>query len=370
MQQNKVKRVVFVQKFVPHYRLPLFELLRERLATQGIEFILVYGRPDPYEGSKIKMEFPEWGIKVRSLIIPLPGRYVYIQGSPRFVKKGDVVIVEHASKLIDNYVLFLLQQVGFLHLCYFGHGHNFQDAHELKIAAYIKKLMVKRISRWFAYTEMSVASLTAQDVEPEKIVTVNNSLVRKNLVDESTVTRNQSDFVYIGGLYADKRLDFLLESAQLVVAKHPEFRLHIVGDGPEADKISKFSSENSWCTYHGSLYNEDRERMLYRCNAILMPGLVGLVAIDSFHFAAPILSTNCGQHSPEVVYLKDGENATILDNPDSTEEFAQAIERQLTDKVWSEKLRQGCRESADVYSIENTADRFIKGILSIGHTKP
>jgi len=35
-----VKRVVFIQKFVPHYRLPLFESLRDKLHKNNIEFIL------------------------------------------------------------------------------------------------------------------------------------------------------------------------------------------------------------------------------------------------------------------------------------------------------------------------------------------
>ena len=70
-----VQRVVFVQKFVPHYRLPLFENLREQFAKKGVDFILIYGQPDAYEGSKIRMEYPEWGKRVKSFIIPLPGKF-------------------------------------------------------------------------------------------------------------------------------------------------------------------------------------------------------------------------------------------------------------------------------------------------------
>lgn len=360
-----IKRVVFVQKFVPHYRLPLFELLKEKLAAHNIEFILVYGQPDPFEGSKIKMMFPEWGRRVKSLIIPLPGRYVYLQGSPRFVKKGDVVIVEHASKLLDNYVLFFLQQIGFLHLCYFGHGHNFQDAHELKIAAKIKNAMVARISRWFAYTDMSVKSLVNQNVDPKRIVTVNNTLTKSTLLSEEDVTRNKNKFLYIGGLYADKRLDFLLNAGKLVHETNPGFELHLVGTGPESESIAAFADANDWCVYHGSVYGEERDRILYESSAILMPGLVGLVAIDSFHFASPIISTNCGQHSPEVIYLENGANAVILEDEGTEASYAAAVSKFLNDDAWSEQLRQGCRDAADTYTIENTAERFVSGILSI-----
>ena len=66
-------RVVFVQKFVPHYRLPFFEGVRAALAARGIEFVLLYGRPDPYEGSKVRTVRPEWGVELDARILRVRG---------------------------------------------------------------------------------------------------------------------------------------------------------------------------------------------------------------------------------------------------------------------------------------------------------
>jgi len=355
--------VVFVQKFVPHYRLPLFELLKEKLAARGVEFVLIYGQPDPFEGSKIRMEFPSWGTRVKSLIIPLPGRYLYWQGAPFKGRKGDVVIVEHASKLLDNYVLFALQQIGFLRLCYFGHGRNFQDAHEIWVARKIKRLMVARVYRWFAYTQMSVDALVDQGVDPSIIVSVNNTLKHKATLDEGQVERESERLVYIGGLYKDKRIDFLLEAATLVQSRHPGFRLDIVGAGPQVDRVQRFADAHDWCDYHGEVYGEDRDRILFRSSAIAMPGLVGLVAVDAFHYASPVLTTNCGQHSPEVAYLADGVNSLILEDEGTPESYAAMIDRFLSAPALVARLREGCRASAKEYTIDATADRFVDAIV-------
>ena len=362
---KKINRVVFVQKFVPHYRLPLFEALRSKLEAKGIEFVLVYGQPDPYEGSKIKMMFPEWGTRVKSLIIPLPGRYLYWQWAPFKVRKGDVVIVEHASKLLDNYFIFLLEQLNFVHMCYFGHGRNFQDAHELWLAKVIKKLMLKRVSRWFAYTDMSKDSLLDQGVDVDIITTINNTLIHNTALSEAEVTRETHTLTYIGGLYADKRIEFLLEAAEKVKKRVPEFNLRIIGTGPLKEMVENFAETHSWCHYEGEVYGDDRDRMLFESTGIAMPGLVGLVAVDSFHFACPILSTNCGQHSPEVAYLEHGENALILSDEGTTDTYADMVCEFLTDRDLNEKLRQGCRDGANTYTIDDTADRFVDGILKI-----
>lgn len=362
---NNIKRVVFVQKFVPVYRLPLFEALKDKLAEHGIEFILLYGDPDPFYGSKIKMAYPNWGVKVNNRIIFILDRYIYWQGAIFKAKKGDIFICEHAARLLDNYPLFLAQQLSFIKLCYFGHGKNFQDNHEFRISAALKRMIVKRISKWFAYTRISAAALENQGVPSNKITVVNNTLINSVALSEKDIERSDFDFVYIGGLYDDKRLDFLLESSLLIKKQFPSFRLHIVGVGPELQKVLDYSERNAWCTYHGSLYGKDRERLLFKSSAILMPGAVGLVAIDSFHFATPIISTANGQHGPEIAYLEHEENYLTLPDLGTTEAYAKLVLRFLNDSTLSTKLRNNCRASADTYTIDNTANAFIEGILGL-----
>jgi len=360
-----VKRVVFIQKFVPHYRLPLFESLRDQLKKNNIEFILIYGSPDPYEGSKIKMSYPEWGIKVDSKIFKFFGRYLYWQGAIHKVRKGDIVIAEQAAKLLDNYILYFMQQFGYIKFCYFGHGKNFQNKYEIPISRFIKKLMLKRISCWFSYTNMSTDALLEQGVSVDKIQTVNNTLQKTNTLTEKDVTRIDHKLVYIGGLYNDKRIEFLLESAELIYQSCKGIELHIIGSGPLADLVRSFATTNTWCKYYGSAYGEDRDRLLFSSSAILMPGLVGLVAVDSFHYACPIITTNCGQHSPEYCYLENNTNSLILDDEGNPASYANLVLEFLNDQTLRSSVRQGSRNSADEYTIDDTASNFVKGIMRL-----
>ena len=354
-------RVVFVQKFVPHYRLPFFERFRDALAERGIELVLVYGPPDPFEGSKVRTESPAWGVRTDTRFFRVRGRWLYRQNAGRHVRPGDLVIVEHAAKLLDNYGLYLASRRGRIGFGYFGHGENFLVDGELRVSSRVKRAMLGNVTRWFAYTEVSRASLVAQGVDDELVTVVNNTLPApaSRLEDEPV---RESSFLYIGGLYADKRLDVLLEAATVVAASHPAFELHVVGDGPLRSMLDEAASSRSWLRVHGPLYGVERDRMLARSAAILMPGAVGLVAIDSLHFRCPVLTTDSRAHGPEIAYLEHDVNALFAEAPVGVDGFVAVLRGFVEEPGLAARLRAACAASAERYTMEDMVARFVAGV--------
>ena len=353
------RRVVFVQKFVPHYRLGFFEGVRAELARRGIELVLVHGPPDPYEGSKVRTVSPDWGVRVDTRHLHVRGRWLYRQRAGRFVRRGDLVVVEHAAKLLDNYGLYARCLAGRIRMSYFGHGENFQSVHELGTSRTLKRAML-HVTRWFAYTEVSRRSLLSQGVKDERITVVNNTLAAPEL-PAPMPERAPGRCLYVGGLYEDKRLGFLISSCARVAERVEGFELHVVGAGPLEALVREAAARHPWLVHHGALYGEERARLLGSSQAILMPGLVGLVAIDSFHFGAPLITSHAGQHSPEIAYLEDDVNA-LFDGADGDEaSYAALVERFLGDATLAERLRRACARSAATYTLERMVQRFCDG---------
>jgi len=357
-----MSRVVFVQKFIPHYRQPMFNKLRELLENEGIEFVLAYGPADPIEDSKVKMEFPNWGIKTNSTIINIFGRYLYWQKIHRIVKKNDIVIVEHAAKLLDNYWLYLLNRFGFLKMCYFGHGKNFQSDYEFRVTKWLKQLMLKKVSYWFAYTDKSIEILREQGVDQSIITSVNNTLEADPFLDPYA-DYDKNAFAYIGGLYNIKRLDILVDAAKIIAQRNTDFRLHIIGQGPEMPMLQKMAEPLDWLILHGSLYGEERGKILSSVAGILMPGAVGLVAIDSFSAQKPIITTEDALHGPEIAYLSNDVNSVIVPGIGSADSYAQSVLALLDDPERFAKLVDGCAKSSGRFTIDNMAKNFFDGIM-------
>lgn len=351
-------KIVFVQKFVPHYRLPFFDGVKKRLAEKGIEFTLVYGDPDPFEGSKVRTVSPDWATRVDSTILRVFGRYLYWQGASGHVARGDLVIVEHAAKLLDNYLLFFRHLTGTIGYAYFGHGENFQSKYELSVSRWLKRLMLKNVSQWFAYTDVSRRSLLRQGVSDEKITVVNNTLSVADRYRPDSIEKSDGHFVYIGGLYKDKNLELLFAAGEHLSQNNPHFVLHVIGDGPLRPMVEAATARHAWLRYHGALYGTERDALLATSNAILMPGLVGLVIIDAFLYEAPIITSASGQHSPEIAYLEAGVNGLVDTAATGADSFAATVQTLIDDAALATRLRRGCRESLAQYSIDRMVDRF------------
>ena len=114
---------------------------------------------------------------------------------------------------------------------------------------------------------------------------------------------------------------------------------------------------------HGALYGEARDAVLVRSSAILMPGLVGLIAIDAFQFARPLITSDAGEHSPEIAYLEDGVNALIARGDAVTaRDYADTVLRFVDSPELQGRLRAGCRKAAERYSIEAMVGNFHDGV--------
>jgi glycosyltransferase involved in cell wall biosynthesis len=100
---------------------------------------------------------------------------------------------------------------------------------------------------------------------------------------------------------------------------------------------------------------------------MLNPGLVGLGILDSFACGVPMLTTDCGIHSPEIAYLNNGRNGIMTAN--DLDDYAAAAVRLLRDPDALRTLRTGCEASALEYTVQNMTAHFADGIercLNVG----
>ena len=377
--------VTIVTKSLPHYRIPFFEALRLELDRHGITLVLIYGLPDPEEAKKRDTAAIPWGHAVQNRRIPFGRRSFWWQPCAALIRGSDLVIVEQASRLLLNYLLLAGQTLGGPKVAFWGHGRNFQGHRASRAAETVKRLISRWPHWWFAYTEGSAEVVRQLHYPLDRITAVQNAIdtsglrLRRALVDDKELAalrvrwgiQSRNIGIFAGGLYADKRIPFLLSSARAVRRRVSDFELIVLGAGPDQALVEEAAREHQWIHYPGPCLGSDKVPYFSLSKVMLLPGLVGLGVLDSFALEVPLVTVDLSFHSPEVDYLRNGENGLKLPVDTDPEAYADAVSRLLLNEQERERLQAGCRVAAQEYTIESMVSRFTSGVLgALGRTVP
>ena len=374
---NGSPTVCFVTLVLTHYRVPFHNRVREILAAHNIDYRLIYSDPTGDAAAKNDTSSLDWAIRVPVTSFKFLGQTFHWQSVRRYVKGSDLTIVSQESKLLLNYRLHADYALRGRKFGYFGHGRNFQSTNPRGLRAAWKRFLATRVHWWFAYTP-GVADIVRQYGFPEDKISINYNAIDTIALERDLQSVTGSDIeamktslgiatdnigIYIGGMYAEKRLPFLLEAVERVREKIPDFELVLVGSGSHAYLADEAAREHPFVHYLGPRFGYEKAVLLKMSKVFLMPGLVGLGVLDTFTASCPLITTNVSNHSPEIEYLTHGENGVLVRDPDNVDDYCQAIVRIMTDDRYWHILKNGCRASAQNYSIENMAQHFCEGVL-------
>lgn len=358
---------------MPQYRIAFFNLLKSELEKYDVELSVVYGKSYSLDrGDEIDLE---WAYYRKNKIFSFLKFVIYWQPTTDLIKGKDLVIVEQANSLLINYYLIILRFFTKLKIGFWGHGRNRQGSGQ-SILNKFKLAYLKKCDYWFAYTKSVQEYLILNGFGQNKISVVNNSLDTHQLktdyfsIDEKEVEFLRSEFsiasgdsvaIYCGALYKEKRLDFLLSAAVLVKQKLPGFNLLIVGAGPDENKLKSQAKADKWIHFVGSKFGREKAKFFKAADIFVMPGALGLAALDSFVTQTPMVIPQLQTHGPEIDYLVHDINCIITS--DNVAEFAKESIKLLTDKNKIEKLKTGCEHSAEEFTLDKMVTNFTEGVI-------
>lgn len=372
-----IRRVAIVQEAVFHYRERFYELLRERLAEDDIELVLIHSNTPPEEDVwRSTVDLP-WSHRVDARTLSVAGRRLVWQRAHRLLSGCDLVIVEQGSRHLLNYLLLAEQLLGRRRVALWGHGRNFNDQDLSRVGEALKARWSTRVHWWFVYNELSASVVAALGVPTERITVVQNAVdtvALRSLVDrledvDRELTRTElgltgtSTGLYLGGLAPEKRLDYLFEAADVIHEQLPGFELIVAGAGTEAANVTALASERPWVHVVGPARDATKAALFGVADVALMPAWAGLVVLDSFAAGVPMAVSGALPHPPEASYIEDGHNGLVIDDGGDPTQYADAVVALLEDEARHQALRVGSRRSADRYTIEAMVERFATGVV-------
>lgn len=366
------RRVLVVQRRMTHYRVPLFEALRRELPRHGCELVLAHGEPTETEARKRDGGELPWAERLPTTYL-LDGKLCW-QPFAHLMRSCDAVVLTPENKLVNNLGAQLLQRR--CKVIFWGHGANLQGRAD-SLAERYKRSLARRVDWWLGYTEMSRPLITRSGFPDTRITILNNAVDTVELAAQMATARAPERLeaararlglkgsrigIFIGSIYDEKRPAFLLEAARAIRERVPDFELLVLGTGVQANLVEDFCRAHPWARYPGILKGQDKADALALARVMLNPGLVGLGILDSFVSGVPMLTTDCGVHSPEIVYLANGINGVMA--PDALPAYVDAAVQLLSDDAAHARLRAGCAASASEYTVERMAQNFGRGVAA------
>lgn len=370
-----MNKVVIFQYRLLHYRVELFERLRKQCLGRNITLHLVHGQASPRELAKKDEGRLPWARTVANRFWEMRARDLVWEPFPTELRDADLVVVMQENRILSNYPLLFSRLWSPRKVAFWGHGVNFQARSPLGLRERWKRLILKRVDWWFAYTELSANIVRSAGYPSDRITCLNNSIDNEGFEQDLTNVetaqvrslRSRIDAsaeapvgLFCGSLYPDKRLDYLFAAAELIHASLPDFRLVVIGDGPSAIEIRAAMQTRPWIHWVGVKKGAEKAAWFRLANVIMNPGLVGLHVLDSFCAGIPMVTTAEARHSPEIAYLKNGVNGIVVRG--GPEDYAEAVVGLLKDCARLDAIGRAARQDARRYTLDNMVHRFADGI--------
>jgi glycosyltransferase involved in cell wall biosynthesis len=345
------------------------------LAKSNIDYSVVYS--DPYGAFVQKNDSIEidWGRKA-----PLSrlGDTLVMQWALFDLSRADLIILQQESRLLINYPCQILGRAGLRKVAFFGHGRNFQAMNRNSAGERWKRFWATKVDWWFGYTAETKSYIAALGFPAERITVFNNAVDTSEIdqlaseVTSEELARARQELgligenvgIYVGGLYAEKRLSFLMETLDLIHTRLATFEFIAVGGGPELPYLRSAAATRPWLKVTGPQFGREKVKLMALGHVFLIPGLVGLAILDAGIMGLPLVTTNYPFHSPEIAYLQEGRNGVMVRPWNDTIAYATAVIEQLTAGCDRRlEMRREARRIARGYTVDAMAENCASGIV-------
>lgn len=369
--RHRRARVTVIQPYVPAYRVPFFNELSRLLAEAGCELQVVHSPPEGAQALRDDAGAGSWSVPITVRRVRVRGHTLRWRPVLHLTRHSDVVIAELASTNLDTYLLALLMH---RRLMLWGHGKAYvTDASNLDRR--LEYWLAGRAQRVFVYTEGGAVFLRASGYDPDRLTVVRNSTdtvaLRREaaaLTDADVSTYRQQLGVgsgpvaaFVGSFDDSKGLPLLFKAAALVHDQVPAFRLIVVGAGPLQRLVDVAADGAAFIVALPRTDGEGLAAIGRVADCLVVPGRVGLVAVDALALGLPIVTTTYPHHAPEAEYLTDAVRVTT---EQSAESLAHGIAALLADRPRLAAAQAAAARLGEDLTIEAMAAAFAQPLLA------
>jgi glycosyltransferase involved in cell wall biosynthesis len=376
-------RVAVIQPLLPHYRVPVFDLLAR---STGIELTVVCDT-DP-KGS-LKGVPPSEAFRCEHAALTQLGPAISQRAMLRVAasRRFDAAVFTWNTRIIELVPALVTCRATRKGSVLWGHGYSKQDS-PLRRSTRRAILAFPDAALLYGHAERS--KLVEAGWDPSRI------FVAPNAIDQSPIEQAKKAWisdparlaewqrtnglkqdrliVFISRVEADKRVDLLLEALAHLASRGRDLRLAVIGGGTQLDAAKGLASRlglSDRVTFTGPIYDEASIApwCLSAC-CLAYPEAVGLSIYHAFGYGLPVVtSDDIPSHNPEIESLVPGVNGLLYAHRD-TSAFARAIESIVDDPRGREGWRSAALETVqrpDGYNLGAMVDGYARALAHALH---
>lgn len=232
-----------------------------------------------------------------------------------------------------------------------------------KSMGFLGPMMEKLITKMPVTIFHTVSEKSKQDLEStgvSKIIVIPNGVNVDNYQNNTNTRKNQA--IFVGRLIFYKNIEVIINAFVKVIAKIPDAKLIIVGNGPQRshlENLSKSLGLNNNISFTGSVSDTDKVKLISESQVLLNPSLVegfGIVVLEGFACNKPVIVSDS---KPLSDLVDDSIDGYIVSATDANSWAGKIIEI-FSDSSKSSKMGlEGMRKVSTKYSISKLSDDMV-----------
>ena len=248
--------------------------------------------------------------------------------------------------VVESHVYYqLLLQNTFTHISWL----------DRKIARHLLE-MLKRCEKVVVLTHKDAACWKGYD----NIEVIHN--VVTNYPEKITdVADRPKRIIAVGRLQAQKGFDLLIQSWQLIAARHPDWQLVVYGHGGDLQKLQQqlekagLTSSMTFAGATDNIYKEYQNSAFYVMSSRYEGW--GLVLVEAMSCGLPCVSFDCPYGPSDII--RDGEDGFLVENG-NIQQLAEKMELLINNKELRERLGVRARLNAARFTSDNIMPQWTK----------
>jgi glycosyltransferase involved in cell wall biosynthesis len=345
-------RQLILQTCVPPYRVPLFDLLAERLGS-GLRVAAGERFFDPTIKSASLGR--DWYLACRNRFLA-GERLLWQQGLPSLAGVEDLV-VEGNPRVLSSWLYLLRARLCGIRTAVWSHAFG-RGQTRLGLQ---RKLLYALADAIVCYSFEGARMLALECPGKEILVAGNSNLLARDCRVIEGQAEDRNCVLFLGRLVTEKRIQLLLKALCVLQSRGQRVGARVLGDGPEKTAAEEFVRHQGLedVQFLGYVGSQDEIRAVASCCfGLVCPGTAGLALTQAQSLGLPFIFCSEENNGPETEIAKLGFNCLGFELGNDESLAKQVGEMHGQRALWLSRSDEFVRVIAAGYTIEAMVKNF------------